>query len=194
MKLKRIASLLLTIAMLFSMAATGVPAYGEGMTEDGGLCPHHTAHTADCGYVEAQAGQPCKHVHGEDCGYAAAVEGQPCTHVCTQESGCLEVGCTHVHDADCGYVEAQAGQPCNHVHDEDCGYAAAVEGRPCTFRCQLCEYSDNVENDENGDVTLLASETISVTWQPVSIYAPIGQPVTITVSAQLDSAWVISYL
>ncbi len=221
MKLKRIASLLLTVAMLFSMAATAAPAYGEELAEDSGLCPHHTAHTAECGYVQAQDEQPCEHVHDEDCGYAAAVEGQPCNHVCTVEYGCLSVSCTHVHDdscgysesdgsgcnhvcteesgcivkncthslhdEDCGYVQAQDEQPCNHVHDEDCGYAPAVEAQPCTFQCQLCEYSNRAENDEIGDMTVLASETISVTWQPASTYAPIGQPVTITVSAQLDS-------
>ena len=33
-----------------------------------GLCEHHPAHSADCGFVEAVEGRPCAHVHSEEYG------------------------------------------------------------------------------------------------------------------------------
>lgn len=59
---KRILSLLLCGVMLVSLV--GLPARAEGEGGDTpasqGLCPHHTAHTADCGYRDAVAGTPLR--------------------------------------------------------------------------------------------------------------------------------------
>lgn len=69
-----------------------------------GLCEHHPAHTADCGYVEAVEGRPCVHVHSEVCGYAEGTQGSPCTHEHTEE--CFVTECLHVHDSAC-YAAAE---------------------------------------------------------------------------------------
>ena len=93
-----------------------------------GTCEHHTDadHDDTCGYVEAKAAQPCKHIHTDDCYKDVTVclhehdescysdgilpaegedkEADACTHVCTKENGCITkslVNCLHVHDADC---------------------------------------------------------------------------------------------
>ena len=54
---KRLLACLLTAAMLSSLFP--LPALAA---EDGGLCPHHTEHTEDCGYAEEAKGQPCGYV------------------------------------------------------------------------------------------------------------------------------------
>ena len=51
---KRLLACLLTAAMLTSLFPVSALA-----AETGGLCPHHTAHTEDCGYAEEAEGQPC---------------------------------------------------------------------------------------------------------------------------------------
>ena len=61
---KRIWSLLL--AGLLALSSLGTAAFAEdGDLQNGGtaigasgLCPHHTQHTADCGYTEATPGIP----------------------------------------------------------------------------------------------------------------------------------------
>ena len=51
---KRLMACLLTAAMLTSLfPLSALAADAEG------LCPHHTAHTEDCGYAEEAEGQPC---------------------------------------------------------------------------------------------------------------------------------------
>ena len=57
-----------------------------------GLCPHHPTHTAECGYIAPNDGEPCQHEHTEACGEA----------------------CPHTHDEECGYVEPNPGQPCGY--------------------------------------------------------------------------------
>lgn len=50
---RRILSLVLSVVMVLSLMP--MPTFAaEGV----GLCPHHTEHTADCGYVAAVAGKP----------------------------------------------------------------------------------------------------------------------------------------
>ena len=107
-------------------------------------CDHHTEHTSDCGYTEAQEGADCTHEHCDDCYSEVTV-------------------CVHSHDESCGYSEAEEGSPCNHAHDEtcgengencthtehtsDCGYAEAQEGSPCSHECS--EETGCVKVEEN---------------------------------------------
>ena len=57
--MKRALSIFLTCVFLLGLlptAALAAEAYS------GGLCPHHTEHTGDCGYVPATEGTPCGYV------------------------------------------------------------------------------------------------------------------------------------
>ena len=90
---KRFLSLLLTAAMLLSVLPGNVLAvYAEDT--GGGLCVHHMEHTAECGYMAAQAEVPCDMDctdedgdgvtdHAEGCAYTPAVEGRPCAYACS---------------------------------------------------------------------------------------------------------------
>lgn len=70
---KRLLSLLLYGAMLFSVCSSSVfveaqtPDSGQITVNAGGLCEHHTEHTPDCGYTEGKPETPCTHEHTEDC-------------------------------------------------------------------------------------------------------------------------------
>ena len=76
-KRKRALAFLLCLCMLSSyLALPGPLAAGLGGAGSG-LCPHHTEHDANCGYVEAVAGQPCAHIHDESCGFYASGEESP---------------------------------------------------------------------------------------------------------------------
>lgn len=132
-KQRRWLAALLCVSLLAPSLAAGI-APAEAAAYTGGLCEHHPAHTADCGYVEAVEGRPCNHVHDEDCRYQAAVEEVPCDKECTDtdENGNI------VHQEGCAYQPAVEEQPCTHVHDDTCGYAEAVEGAPCTYVCAIC--------------------------------------------------------
>lgn len=146
---RRCIAVLLCACMILSMNGTVVvhadnetEKVGE-MTDTGegtGLCPHHPAHTEDCGYEEASDGAPCSHIHDETCGY---------------QEGSAEIACDHVHDDSCGYAEARPcghihdetcgedGEDCGHIHDEDCGYR---EESPCAHECgDDCSYQAAVE-------------------------------------------------
>lgn len=91
MKTRILSGLLALVMVLGSVPVTALAA------ESDGLCPHHTEHTADCGYVEAVAGVPCdmgctagedgKIVHAPGCAYCPATEGAPCNHVCDETCG-----------------------------------------------------------------------------------------------------------
>ena len=80
--LKRTLSLVLAVQMLLSNVPVG--AFAADYEE--GLCPHHEAHTAECGYGEGAEAVPCthsceeelcEHIHDELCGYLAAVDASP---------------------------------------------------------------------------------------------------------------------
>ena len=85
-RFKRCLAMVLCLCMVLSMAP--VPSFAAAS------CEHHPVHTAECGYVEAVAGQPCQHQHDASCGYQ---EAAACGHWCG--------------DGLCGYVAAQA---CGH--------------------------------------------------------------------------------
>lgn len=76
------------------------------IAEETGLCEHHPAHTAECGYAEA-------------------VEGVPCTHICGDECA---VSCIHTaHDELCNYVETVTGSPCV-FECNDCAVTEIIGG------------------------------------------------------------------
>ncbi len=136
-----------------------------------GLCEHHPAHTAQCGYTPATEGSPCGHEHTEDC-YELT---EHCTHQHTAEcfpqpaedgeaespapetaadshimEGAPSMGtglwaCTHQCSVESGCLEQVLN--CQHQHDEVCGYAPAVEGTPCTFVCEICRQQEGDEAD-----------------------------------------------
>lgn len=145
-KMHRALGMLLAAALVFNtLPASGLAvSASEGKT---GLCEHHTEHTVECGYREAQ---PCTHEHGEECyktvtecvhehtdecypetdestgegnATASGADGREpanCTHVCSEESGCI----TKVLD-------------CHHEHDESCGYSEE-DNIPCGYVCRIC--------------------------------------------------------
>ena len=128
-RMKQYLSILLCLCMLIQHCpVVAVAAAGDG------LCPHHTEHTAQCGYVPAAEGVDCTHVHETAvCGYVEAVQGKDCACEATDENGAL------VHTEGCGYVPAVAGAACTHVHDAAvCQYTAAVAEKPCAFVTNGC--------------------------------------------------------
>lgn len=130
------------LALLMSLCLTGtmipVTARAESAAS-GGLCEHHTEHTAECGYVEAVEGHECEHMHDENCGYQEAGE------------------CTHAHTEECG----EEGESCTHVHDESCGYVEAVEESPCTFVCDTCGREAEPEEKHLSEAALAVQERIN---------------------------------
>ena len=128
-------------AMVCSTFPVNVLAVEISNQNVGGLCQHHTAPNADCGYPEGSEGTPCAHEHTNDCytevtecvhehtdecypaesvsGNTAipseAEEAEPteCTHVCSEESGCVtrKLNCQHEHNEDCGYSPAFQASP-----------------------------------------------------------------------------------
>ena len=162
---RRITAFMMAAVMTFTTVPVNALAVETTDAGTGGLCEHHPAHTAECGYTEGTSGSPCAHEHDEDC-YQFVTEcvhehtedcypeenasddtaspSEPedagpteCTHECSEESGCI----TEKLD-------------CEHEHDEACGYAPAEPGSPCTFVCGECGQADGQEDgqtDEQAD-------------------------------------------
>ncbi len=172
MKLKkRILSLLLCGAMLFSLCSQSVLAEENGQAGGvtigtSGLCEHHPEHNADCGYTEGTAGTPCNHEHTEDC-YTLVTE---CVHEhdedCYPEesvsgneatpSGAQKrepTECTHACSEESGCITKKLN--CQHEHDDECGYSPAAEGTPCGYVCELCGAGDNTPS--NAEAVTVAS-------------------------------------
>ncbi len=116
---KRIFSLLLCCAMMistcpqtvFATGTEGTQDSGQTITETGGLCEHHTEHTADCGYTEGTPETACAHEHTPECYPEDSVSGNEAAE---------PTSCTHTE------------------HDGACGYAPATEGKPCGYECAEC--------------------------------------------------------
>ena len=160
-RLRQSMGFLMAAALIFNtLPASGLAVSASG--REAGLCEHHTEHTPDCGYREAQ---PCTHEHTEECyktvtecvhthtdgcypetgeteesmgegnatpSDAGNREPSLCTHVCSEESGCI----TKVLD-------------CHHEHDENCSYQ---EAQDCGYVCEICngiELEDTENNAEN---------------------------------------------
>ena len=131
---KRVLSVILTLTILLSLCPPYAPVSAEPVYD--GLCVHHPAHTAECGYGEAVEGQLCTHIHDGSCGYTEAAEGIPCDKECTDMDG---DGIAD-HAQECAFLPAAEGSPCTHTHDETCGYAEGVEASPCTYAVNGCPY------------------------------------------------------
>lgn len=163
---KRLLTFLLAVTMTITMSYN--PVYAEeSLQPQTGLCEHHTAHTADCGYTEGTAGSACSHEHTADC-YTTA---QSCTHEHTDEcysqaanndpddteassvsEGQTPDACTHVCSEETGCISEQLN--CHHEHDEQCGYAEGTSGSSCSYVCEICNSQDDSEEvveDEDGE-------------------------------------------
>ena len=128
---KRRLSLLLCTALLFTLLGTTTYAT-ESKDNPGGLCEHHTEHTAECGYAEETPGEPCRHKHTDDCynmdKLICEVKDVPIAS---------DNNMAHQHTLDCYELD------CPHErgeHDDTCGYVEAVPGSPCTNSCELCDF------------------------------------------------------
>ena len=176
MKLKkRILSLLLCGAMLFSLGPQSVLAeengQAGGVTADTrGLCEHHPEHNADCGYTEGTAGTPCGHEHtadcyeevtncvhehDEDCYPEESVSGNEAAPSGPQKREPTE--CTHACSEESGCITKELN--CQHEHNSECGYSPTAEGTPCGYVCELCggEDSEKPAGPSNAEAVTVAS-------------------------------------
>ena len=158
----RVLGIFLSAVMVFNMLpAGGISVYAS--EEKAGFCEHHTEHTADCGYQEAQPRADCTHEHTEDCykivencihehmescypeeisgeekaSSSDAEEKQPteCSHLCSEENGCI------IKELDC-----------HHEHDESCGYREEIKGSLCTFVCKICNGETSEKNTSDNEI------------------------------------------
>ena len=170
-RLRQSMGFLMAAALIFNT----LPASGLAVSaseQEKGLCEHHTEHTAECGYAEAQ---PCTHEHteekhsGEEC-YKTVTE---CVHEHTDEcypeteeteestgkgnatpsdAGNREPSlCTHVCSEESGCITKILD--CHHEHDESCGYK---EAQDCGYVCEICNGTkpeDTKENTENTEAS-----------------------------------------
>ncbi len=141
--------------LAFSLILSLVPFPALAEEKSQGICPHHTEHTAECGYAPEVAEIPCNHVcskesgcitevthciheHGEEC-YSDGIlpaEGEEktadtCSHICSKDNGCITEICN-----------------CIHTHDENCGYQPGQEEKPCNFVCEVCNSEKEEHNSE----------------------------------------------
>ena len=174
---RRILSLLLCGAMLFSLCSQVVFAEASAQTTSAaistdGLCEHHPEHDDECGYTEGEAGTPCAHEHRDDC-YTEVVE---CVH--EHDEDCYPEmedsisdndatpsnaakrepeNCPHICDEDSGCITRELN--CQHEHDDECGYFPATEETPCGFVCKICGAEDNTKTatPSNAEAVTVAS-------------------------------------
>ena len=210
-KWKRTLSIILSLAMLFSMTGMNTVFATEGGQTIGasGLCEHHEEHTAECGYSEGTPEVPCAHEHMDDC-YKEVTE---CVHEHSDDCYPAEdsvsdndatpsdatpkepTECTHMCSAESGCITTEPD--CSHEHEDDCGYAPAVDGMPCAFVCGECAKDSGGQNPPSAKDELVQTitgfagfdgsaplDTIEVTEK--STVSAIGLPGTLTVT--LDGA------
>lgn len=128
--------LLMLMALILCLASVPAAAVDGAARPTEGLCIHHSAHDAACGYQEGTPAQPCTHVHDAACGYREPIGEVPCDQGCADADGDGQID----HAAGCAYRPAQEAQPCNHVHDAACGYQAAGTASPCAYAQAGCPY------------------------------------------------------
>lgn len=134
---RKIRQLLLKLmALILCLASVPAAAVDGAARPTEGLCIHHSAHDAACGYQEGTPAQPCTHVHDAACGYREPIGEVPCDQGCADADGDGQID----HAAGCAYRPAQEAQPCNHVHDAACGYQAAGTVSPCAYAQAGCPY------------------------------------------------------
>ena len=162
---KRLLTFLLAVTMMITVSYNPVYAEEDTLQPQTGLCEHHTAHTADCGYTEGTTGSPCSHEHTADCYttekncshehtgdcYSQTESSNPddtetpsgsevqtpdaCTHMCSEETGCITEQLN-----------------CHHEHDDQCGYAEGESSSSCSYVCEICNSQDDskeVSEDED---------------------------------------------
>lgn len=128
--------LLMLMALILCLASVPAAAVDGAARPTEGLCIHHPAHDAACGYQEGTPAQPCNHVHDAACGYREPIGEVPCDQGCADADGDGAID----HAEGCLYRPAQEAQPCNHVHDAACGYQAAGTASPCAYAQAGCPY------------------------------------------------------
>lgn len=128
--------LLMLMALILCLASVPAAAVDGAARPTEGLCIHHSAHDAACGYQEGTPAQPCNHVHDAACGYREPIGEVPCDQGCADADGDGAID----HAEGCPYRPAQEAQPCNHVHDAACGYRAAGTASPCAYAQAGCPY------------------------------------------------------
>lgn len=128
--------LLMLMALILCLASVPAAAVDGAARPTEGLCIHHSAHDAACGYQEGTPAQPCNHVHDAACGYREPIGEVPCDQGCADADGDGAID----HAEGCPYRPAQEAQPCNHVHDAACGYQAAGPASPCAYAQAGCPY------------------------------------------------------
>lgn len=128
--------LLMLMALILCLASVPAAAVDGAARPTEGLCIHHQAHDAACGYQEGTPAQPCNHVHDAACGYREPIGEVPCDQGCADADGDGAID----HAEGCPYRPAQEAQPCNHVHDAACGYQAAGTASPCAYAQAGCPY------------------------------------------------------
>lgn len=128
--------LLMLMALILCLASVPAAAVDGAARPTEGLCIHHPAHDAACGYQEGTPAQPCNHVHDAACGYREPIGEVPCDQGCADADGDGQID----HVEGCAYRPAQEAQPCNHVHDAACGYQAAGTASPCAYAQAGCPY------------------------------------------------------
>ena len=204
MKLKkRILSLLLCGAMLFSLCSQSVLAEENGQAGGvtigtSGLCEHHPEHNADCGYTEGTAGTPCVHEHtadcyeevtncvhehDEDCYPEESVSGNEATPSGAQKRE--PENCPHICDEESGCITKELN--CQHEHDDECGYSPATAGTPCGYVCELCgsEDSEKLATPSNAEAVTVASVQAMIDGLPNA--EEITEDNAEEVKAQLDA-------
>ena len=136
---RRALSSIITLALCLELCPLWASAADMGT--EGGLCPHHPAHTEECGYVPPVSEQGCTHDHDDDC----YTTGTDCVHTHTDECRPApdddpgadgSVSCTHVCTEDSGCVVRTLS--CSHTHDDICGYVPEEPGTPCRSACRIC--------------------------------------------------------
>ena len=141
----RAAAVALSVCMVF----TFMPSMAFATEADTGLCEHHQAHTAECGYQEAKPGHPCGHEHTADC----CTDELICGYIEAGNMTATNYDADHVHTTDCYELDCPHEQG---EHDESCGYTEAVEGQPCKYVCAECDKPMNdggTGNTTNGNFT-----------------------------------------
>ena len=128
--------LLMLMALILCLASVPAAAVDGAARPTEGLCIHHPAHDAACGYQEGTPAQPCNHVHDAACGYREPIGEVPCDMGCADTNG--DGAIDHVEG--CAYRPAVEAQPCGHVHDAACGYQAAGTASPCAYAQAGCPY------------------------------------------------------
>ena len=200
---RRILSLLLCGAMLFSLCSQSVLAEENGQAGGvtigtSGLCEHHPEHNADCGYTEGTAGTPCVHEHtadcyeevtncvhehDEDCYPEESVSGNESTPSGAQKRE--PENCPHICDEESGCITKELN--CQHEHDDECGYSPATAGTPCGYVCELCgsEDSEKLATPSNAEAVTVASVQAMIDGLPNA--EEITEDNAEEVKAQLDA-------